>query len=124
MEMQIQSVITWTPCDARLPDDDLVVLIAIESDSDPIWLGYYDSAIVAWRTPDGSQLSDRVTRWAELPDLKPDPDNQCPHCKQPLPLVKAPDGTCSTCADECVELWKDRADGEISMCEDCLNHFS
>ena len=69
METQFQSTITWTPCGVDLPDDDLVVLIAIESDSDPVWIGYYDSSILAWRTPDGSQVANRVSRWAELPEV-------------------------------------------------------
>lgn len=60
------AAIAWTACDDELPDDDLIVLVAIDSDSDPVWIGSYDSQEQHWYTPEHATIS--VTHWAEMPE--------------------------------------------------------
>jgi hypothetical protein len=56
--------ITWRPeCDR--PDCNMVVLVYGPSESDPIWLGYWDDQDSLWRSCEGGLIE--VTHWAELP---------------------------------------------------------
>lgn len=64
----VSSVIAWTPCDEELPDDDTVVLVAIDGGSDPVWFGSHNSESERWYSPDQTEICWPVTHWAELPE--------------------------------------------------------
>lgn len=54
----------WIPVDAKLPDDDTLVLIALNDDD--VWPGYRDGD--AWRYLDAMPITvERVTHWMHLP---------------------------------------------------------
>jgi hypothetical protein len=54
----------WTPVDERLPDNDLLVLIAVNDDD--TWTGYHING--AWRYSDGFPIEkERVTHWMPMP---------------------------------------------------------
>lgn len=56
--------ITWYSVAERLPDDEQTVLIALEGDSEPVWLGFHTWD--AWYLVSGAR-SGRVTHWADMP---------------------------------------------------------
>jgi hypothetical protein len=60
--------VKWIPCADRMPDDETIVLVAIdpshEQYGEPVWLGYHDGDD-GWRTAEGLQVP--VTHWMELP---------------------------------------------------------
>jgi hypothetical protein len=59
------AVSTWTPVAERLPDDETLVLIALNDDAD-VWTGFRDAGI--WRYPDGMPIAEeRVTHWSPMP---------------------------------------------------------
>lgn len=54
----------WTPVAAGLPDDGLLVLIALNDDD--TWTGFRDGDI--WRYSDGMPvMAERVTDWMPMP---------------------------------------------------------
>ena len=54
----------WTPVDERLPDNDVLVLIAVNDDD--TWTGYHING--AWRYSDGFPIEkERVTHWMPMP---------------------------------------------------------
>jgi hypothetical protein len=54
----------WTPVSASLPDDDVLVLLALSDDE--VWPGFRDGDI--WRYVDATPIeSARVTDWTNLP---------------------------------------------------------
>jgi hypothetical protein len=54
----------WTPINERLPDNDLLVLIAVNDDD--TWTGYHING--AWRYLDGFPIEkERVTHWMPMP---------------------------------------------------------
>lgn len=54
----------WTPVDERLPDNDLLVLIAVNDDD--TWTGYHING--AWRYSDGFPIEkERVTHCMPMP---------------------------------------------------------
>jgi hypothetical protein len=54
----------WTPVVAGLPDDDTLVLIALNDDD--VWTGFRDGDI--WRYADGMPITkERVTDWMHMP---------------------------------------------------------
>ncbi len=63
----MQSTITWISTDVELPDDSIVVLVALESGDEPTWIGYYDSAECDWFNSDGMRFRSAVSHWCELP---------------------------------------------------------
>ncbi len=65
----MQSTITWISTDVELPDDSIVVLVALEKSDDPTWIGYYDSAEEAWLSVEGIRLI-TVTHWSEMPSVE------------------------------------------------------
>lgn len=64
---QSTETITWIDADSQKPDDDIIVLVASPTPSEPVWPGYYDSESNQWMIPDGFPFSNRVTYWAEMP---------------------------------------------------------
>jgi hypothetical protein len=64
----------WIDCDEYLPDDDLLVLVHMPRESDPVWLGYVSSGDeeedqdTCWVGADGMRLQQEVTHWMELPE--------------------------------------------------------
>jgi hypothetical protein len=56
--------IIWHRVEDRLPDDDMVVLISLLDDGEPVWMGWRDQGV--WRQIDGSTV-DRVIAWSVLP---------------------------------------------------------
>ncbi len=64
----LTSAITWIPAEVgSLPDTETTVLVACSIRmSDPVWLGYYDSAENVWRSVDAEEIE--VTHWADLPE--------------------------------------------------------
>ncbi|MGV3483429.1 MAG: hypothetical protein ACO1RT_03305 [Planctomycetaceae bacterium] len=62
----MNATITWRDvCD--LPDSDVTVLVNCPDESEPVWLGYWDSHDGVWRCVEGNVL-DRPVYWAELPE--------------------------------------------------------
>ena len=56
----------WTPIAVRLPDDELLVLIAVNDDD--VWTGY--RLADTWRYVDGFPIeNERVTHWMPMPTL-------------------------------------------------------
>src|SRR5437763_9104026 len=54
----------WKPVAERLPDDDTLVLIALNDDD--VWTGFRDGEI--WRYVDSMPIAaERVTHWAHMP---------------------------------------------------------
>jgi hypothetical protein len=54
----------WTPVAEGLPDDDTLVLIAVNDDD--VWTGYRDGDL--WRYVDGMPIAvERVTHWMRMP---------------------------------------------------------
>lgn len=54
----------WTPAAAALPDDDTLVLLALNDDD--VWPGYRDGD--TWRYVDAMPITgERVTHWMHLP---------------------------------------------------------
>ncbi len=65
----MQSTITWMSTDVELPDDSIVVLVALESGDEPTWIGYYDSAECDWFNCDGMRFRSAVSHWCDLPQV-------------------------------------------------------
>ena len=65
--MKTNISVAWIPCADELPDDDLIVLVALDYASDPVWFGSRDSASGDWHTPEQVKINFAVTHWAELP---------------------------------------------------------
>lgn len=63
--MKRTELITWTPA-TTLPDSDETVLIAIDGESEPIWIGYHDGE--QWLLADGAEIVGTVTHWARFPE--------------------------------------------------------
>lgn len=59
--------ITWVNAVAPdLPDADMTVLVEIDGESEPVWLGFFDGT--AWRSvSDGDIFAGTVTGWADMP---------------------------------------------------------
>lgn len=57
--------IEWIACAERLPDDEVAVLIGTRDAAEPVWIGYYDSAVSAWIDTEAAVVS--VTHWSPLP---------------------------------------------------------
>jgi hypothetical protein len=54
----------WIPVAQRLPDDDTLVMLALNDDD--VWPGYRDGDI--WRYVDAMPITaERVTHWGALP---------------------------------------------------------
>jgi len=54
----------WTPVAKQLPDDGLLVVIALNDDD--VWTGFRDGEI--WRYADGMPvINERVTDWMRMP---------------------------------------------------------
>jgi hypothetical protein len=56
----------WTPVSDGIPDDDTVVLIAIDDGGEPVWLGYISEGV--WHCVDGIDLPSPPTHWRLLPE--------------------------------------------------------
>lgn len=54
----------WIPVTARLPDDELTVLIALKDSDEPVWLGYHDAE--GWFSADA--MPQIVTHWQPIPE--------------------------------------------------------
>lgn len=56
--------LAWTDVAAALPDDDTLVLVALNDDD--VWPGYRDGDV--WRYVDAMPITvERVTHWMPLP---------------------------------------------------------
>lgn len=54
----------WIPVDQKLPDDQTLVLIALNDDD--VWTGFRDAGI--WRYVDAMPIdAERVTHWRSMP---------------------------------------------------------
>jgi hypothetical protein len=61
----------WKPVAQGLPDDDVLVLIALNDDD--VWAGYRDGDL--WRYVDAMPITtERVTHWMHLPAYPARPD--------------------------------------------------
>jgi len=61
------SVLTWIPARALLPDDEITVMLALRGADAPI-PGFHDGD--EWRRGDGSYIPDgQVYAWAEVPEM-------------------------------------------------------
>ena len=62
--MTLPSIVNWTPVDQCLPDEDTLVLVAL--DDTEVWPGWRDGDI--WRYLDAVPItSARVTHWMHFP---------------------------------------------------------
>ncbi|MBK7092385.1 MAG: hypothetical protein IPH59_11810 [bacterium] len=82
----MQSTITWISTSVELPDDSLVVLVALESGDEPTWIGYYDSAEDDWFNSDAMRFKSAVSHWAEMPVGPSDPLHHA--CRKPPPFKR------------------------------------
>lgn len=58
------STVSWTDAAVALPDDDTLVLLALNDDD--VWPGYRDGD--TWRYVDAMPITDeRVTHWTHMP---------------------------------------------------------
>ena len=63
----LRETIEWRSVNDELPDADTTVLICMpDAPSEPIWLGWYDSAERCWYSVDASEQLG-VTMWAPMP---------------------------------------------------------
>ena len=63
----MQATITWIDASVELPDDSIIVLVALSSGDEPTWIGYYDSDQDDWFNSDGMRFKSPASHWAELP---------------------------------------------------------
>lgn len=56
----------WTSVDTDMPDDDAVVLVAIEDGDEPVWMGYHADG--QWYCIDAVEMQSTVTHWMHLPE--------------------------------------------------------
>lgn len=56
----------WIPVSARLPDDDLMVMVALQGSDEPVWIGYHDAD--GWYYASGEPAGDCVTHWMPMPE--------------------------------------------------------
>ena len=69
--------LAWTDVAAALPDDDTLVLIALNDDD--VWPGYRDGDV--WRYVDAMPITvERVTHWMPLPPAPPTLITTSPPC--------------------------------------------
>lgn len=54
----------WIPVTDRLPDDDLMVMIALEDSDEPVWIGYHEGD--GWYAANADPV--HVTHWAPIPE--------------------------------------------------------
>jgi len=54
----------WTAVDDGLPDDDVIVIVYVADESEPVWLGYMDED-AEWRYITGGRC--HPTHWMDLP---------------------------------------------------------
>lgn len=63
-QMQQEHEKQWTPVTEKLPDDELLALIAVNDDD--VWTGYVVAGV--WRYVDGFPIAtERVTHWMPMP---------------------------------------------------------
>ena len=56
----------WVPTEERLPDEDLIVLMAIDTpNGDPVWFGFMEGG--QWVYESGMRVVYPVTHWMEMP---------------------------------------------------------
>lgn len=56
-------ILVWREASEAKPDVDETVLVAMESGSEPVWLGYFDG--IGWR--DDFDMSIKVRAWSTMP---------------------------------------------------------
>jgi hypothetical protein len=60
--------IRWLMADSVKPDDSETVLIALaEPDTEPVWVGWYDSSADEWRCASSANVVSDVSYWAPMP---------------------------------------------------------
>jgi hypothetical protein len=57
----------WISVRKQLPDSDTTVMVHCPKESEPVWLGYWDSEYGTWRTIDHAPVT--VTHWQHLPEV-------------------------------------------------------
>ena len=64
MQIQDQEKLTWTA--GTVPDADQVVLVTLDGDSDPTWVGFWDGE--TWiDAATGGEFADQVVSWSPMP---------------------------------------------------------
>ena len=72
MTPPVETSVRWIERGDAYPDADMTVLLAIEDDDTPVWLGFTDGS--EWFDAcTGERIAGRVTHWAELP-MSPNPE--------------------------------------------------
>lgn len=61
----MRETIEWVPVAERLPDDEVAVLLSTHDAAEPVWIGYYDSAVQEWIDTEGAVVI--VTHWSPMP---------------------------------------------------------
>jgi hypothetical protein len=60
-------MLRWHDIDDVMPDADLTVLVFIPSESEKVWVGYYDSDN-GWCEITGMPFDSDVIAWCEMPE--------------------------------------------------------
>ena len=55
---------TWTAINEDVPDDEQIVIVHVEVQNDPVWIGYKQGQ--KWYTAEGFRVF--PTHWCELPE--------------------------------------------------------
>ena len=63
--MRQPELIYWIKPTIKLPDDGVTVLVNIPSNSEPVWLAYFEDG--EWFNTDSMPLGHVVEHWAEMP---------------------------------------------------------
>jgi hypothetical protein len=67
MIAQLVPCLNWHRVLAAKPDTDTTVMVYAPLSTEPVWLGYWDSADACWRDISGEELPG-VTHWADMPE--------------------------------------------------------
>ena len=61
---ELLEAVRWVPVDQDMPDQGMTVLVTLEGEGEPTWLGWHDG--IGWcDVSTGGYFSGRVTGWAE-----------------------------------------------------------
>jgi len=62
----VNALTSWISVADEQPDDGQTVLIYCPDADEPVWMGYFDSEVDAWRDVDATRC--RPSHWAPLPE--------------------------------------------------------
>jgi hypothetical protein len=65
MSTTFSETIEWFRVEQALPDSDTTVMIQCPTESEPVWIGWYDAEEREWYSADAMPVA--VTAWADMP---------------------------------------------------------